>query len=530
MEYLAIVPILAFLIVIHELGHFFAARSVGVTVEEFGLGLPPRVKGWKWRGTLWSLNLLPIGGFVRVKGEDANDREPGSMQNTSPWARMWFLLAGPLMNLLAAIVISIILVATTGTQIEGAFIGRVEPNSPAQQASWQPGDRIVAVDGQDVGSTQDAIDIVNANRGDEITVIIQRGSETLETKVTPRENPPAGQGSTGISFGDGRMSDVRVKSIREDSAAAKAGLQNGDSIIAINGVEIEAMAQAIGIMDAAIGTDISVTYERSGQQTTVQMAVPPASLAVTGVTPESPVANAGLYETDEINSINGKPITTGQQFIGDIVTASNGEVELGYTRHTDDGPVELTATLLVPDVTKLENSQVLANIGLSLLQPSGFNELGIVPVGEVRYESVPMSQVIPEGWHQFTYLISGTVDALRLTFSGGASLDSFVGPIGMGQMTGELLDQAEGNVLPILLNLTMLISISLGLFNLLPIPALDGGRLVFVIIEILRGGKRVPPEKEGAVHMVGMLVLLGLIFFIAFGDVSRIIDGESIFR
>jgi regulator of sigma E protease len=97
-------------------------------------------------------------------------------------------------------------------------------------------------------------------------------------------------------------------------------------------------------------------------------------------------------------------------------------------------------------------------------------------------------------------------------------------------MTGELLDAANGNALPILLNLTMLISISLGLFNLLPIPALDGGRLVFVVLEILRGGKRVPPEKEGAVHMVGMLLLLGLIFVIAFGDINRLIDGESMFR
>ena len=73
---LLIIPILAFLIIAHEFGHFLAARSVGVTVEEFGIGLPPRAKGWRWRGVLWSLNWIPFGGFVRVKGEDANDMSP----------------------------------------------------------------------------------------------------------------------------------------------------------------------------------------------------------------------------------------------------------------------------------------------------------------------------------------------------------------------------------------------------------------------------------------------------------------------
>lgn len=530
MEYLAIVPILAILIVIHELGHFFAARSVGVKVEEFGIGLPPRVKGWRRNGVLWSLNALPIGGFVRVKGEDASDREPGSMQNASPWARGWFLLAGPLANLAAAVILSIVLVATIGVQVEKPFISSVETDSPAQQAGWQPGDRIVSIDGESIDSTSHAIEVVRANVGDEITVVIQRGSETIETSVTPRENPPQGQGSTGITFGDGRFSDVQVDEVRPDTPAAEAGLLPGDRIVEINGIEIEAMAQAIGIMDAHIGQDITLTYERDGERITTEFSVPDASLPVTEVASGSPAARAELYATDEITSVNGEPITTGQAFISTMIEHSGQEVELGFVRTTADGRIDMTTILLVPDIAELERTQVLANLGLSLLQPSGFHELGIEPIGYVSYEPVPGNRVVQEGWNQFTGLITGTVEALRMAFSGGAPLDSFVGPIGMGQMTGELLDAANGNALPILLNLTMLISIALGLFNLLPIPALDGGRLVFVIVEILRGGKRVPPEKEGAVHMIGMILLLGLIFYIAFGDVTRIINGESIFR
>lgn len=529
MEYLAIVPILAFLIVIHELGHFFAARSVGVKVEEFGIGLPPRVKGWRRNGVLWSLNALPIGGFVRVKGEDANDREPGSLHNVSAWARGWFLLAGPLMNLAAAVILSIILVATTGIQVSKPFINSVENESPAQMAGWQPGDRIVSIDGDSIDSTSQAIDVVNANVGDEITVVIQRGDETIETSVTPRENPPQGQGSTGITFGDGRFSNVQVDVVRPDTPAANAGLQPGDQIVSINGTEIEAMAQAIGILDAHIGQDVSLTYERDGEQSTIELTVPEGSLPVTDVTSGSPAARAELYASDEITHVNGEHITTGQAFISTMIDHSGQDVELDFVRTTTDGRVEMSTTLSVPNIADLERTQVLANLGLALLQPSGFHEIGIEPIGYVTYESVPANRIVQEGWGQFTGLITGTVDALQMTFSGGAPLDSFVGPIGMGQMTGELISQANGNVLPVLLNLTMLISIALGLFNLLPIPALDGGRLVFVIIEILRGGKRVPPEKEGAVHMIGMLLLLGLIFYIAFGDISRIISGESIF-
>ena len=530
MEYLAIVPILAFLIVIHELGHFFAARSVGVKVEEFGIGLPPRIKGWRRNGVLWSLNALPIGGFVRVKGEDANDREPGSLHNVSAWARGWFLLAGPLMNLAAAVLISILLVATTGTQVEKPFINSVVPNSPAQQAGWQPGDRIVSIDGDTIDSTTHAIDVVRANVGDEVSVVIQRGGETIETSVTPRENPPQGEGSTGITFGDGRFSDVQVDVVRPGTPAAAAGLQSGDRIVEINGIEIEAMAQAIVMMDAHIGQDVTLTYERDGERTTVEFSVPEGSLPVTEVTPQSPASRAEIYASDEITHVNGEPITTGQDFITTMIANSDQSVELDFVRTTNDGRVDLSTTMNVPNIADLDRTQVLANLGLSLLQPSGFHALGIEPIGFVTYEPVPASQWIPEGWSQFTSLITGTVEGLRMAFSGDAPLDSFVGPIGMGQMTGELIASANGNVLPILLNLTMLISIALGLFNLLPIPALDGGRLVFVIVEILRGGKRVPPEKEGAVHMIGMILLLGLIFYIAFGDVTRIIDGESIFR
>ncbi|HWV23763.1 MAG TPA: site-2 protease family protein, partial [Thermomicrobiales bacterium] len=156
-----------------------------------------------------------------------------------------------------------------------------------------------------------------------------------------------------------------------------------------------------------------------------------------------------------------------------------------------------------------------------------FMASGMSILGEIIYEHVPVSRVIPEGWDQTWYLITGTVDMIRDMATNGVDTSQLTGPIGMGQLTSEVIKNSPDPVWAVA-SLAMLISISLGILNLLPLPALDGGRLMFVILEIVRGGKRIAPEKEGLVHLAGMVLLIGLMFFIAFGDISRIIDGKSI--
>ncbi|HAX25244.1 MAG TPA: RIP metalloprotease RseP, partial [Chloroflexi bacterium] len=110
---------------------------------------------------------------------------------------------------------------------------------------------------------------------------------------------------------------------------------------------------------------------------------------------------------------------------------------------------------------------------------------------------------------------------------GSTSLGDVAGPIGMGQLTSEIISRSAMPLWVTLTNLTIILSLNLALLNLLPLPALDGGRLLFVLIEVLRGGKRVPPEKEGVVHFVGLMLLLTAMFLIAFVDINRIISGSS---
>jgi regulator of sigma E protease len=144
------------------------------------------------------------------------------------------------------------------------------------------------------------------------------------------------------------------------------------------------------------------------------------------------------------------------------------------------------------------------------------------------YERVSAAQAVPEGWNQFWGITSGTIEGLKKMATEGVQRDQLTGPVGMGQLTSELLQRSSAPKWVTLFQITTFISISLGVLNLLPLPALDGGRLLFVIVEILRGGKKIAPEKEGMVHLAGMVILLGLMFFIAFGDVERLFSGTQL--
>jgi regulator of sigma E protease len=133
---LYIVPILAILILVHEIGHFSAARAIGAKVEEFGIGFPPRIKGWMRNGVLWSINWLPFGGFVKVLGDDGKADDPGSINNKTPLQRAFFLVAGSAMNFLLAVVLMIIVVGAQGISQSSIYIATVEPGSPAEAAGW----------------------------------------------------------------------------------------------------------------------------------------------------------------------------------------------------------------------------------------------------------------------------------------------------------------------------------------------------------------------------------------------------------
>ena len=522
---LLIIPILAFLIIAHEFGHFFAARSVGVKVEEFGIGIPPRAKAWRRKGVLWSINWIPFGGFVRVKGEDGRDMSEGSMNTKGPGKRAFFLAAGSAMNFLVAILLSILLVAFQGMPdtTDRVYIADVADGSPAEGAGWLAGDAIHAVDGVEVTSAGQLQALITDQAGEEIDVTVRRGDELIDTALTPRENPPEGEGATGIRIVEGQPSILRVTEVFPGSVAAQAGWLEGDEIVAIDGIPLEAEAQARNILAANVGQEITVAIDRDGEVIETTVTVPEAAITLTQVAPDSPTSDALLYPGDEILAIDGQPVVDGQSFLDLLDDATGSTVPVKIER---EGRT-LTLSLTVPEPDG--EASALVAIGANARAENPYESLGIDGIVGRVYHEIPLSQAVPEGWNQFSEITTGTFSGLRDMVTEGVDPNTLVGPVGMGQMTSELLTQSATPIWVTLTLITIVISVALGVLNLLPLPALDGGRLLFVLIEVLRGGRRISPEKEGLVHLAGMVVLLGLMFFVAYGDVSRLMDGRSIF-
>lgn len=190
---------IAVLIIIHEIGHFLASRLMKVEVEEFGLGLPPRVATlFKYKGTEYTLNALPLGGFVRPKGE--NDPSiAGGLAAASPWVRLGVYFAGPLMNLLLGVLLSILFVYRLGEPVtDKVVIKLVAPESPAATADLRPGDQILMINGEAIDSIEKCQQLISQNLGQPVQLMLLRGEERLQVTLTPRRNPPPNQGAMGV--------------------------------------------------------------------------------------------------------------------------------------------------------------------------------------------------------------------------------------------------------------------------------------------------------------------------------------------
>lgn len=206
-EILQFAGAIAALIIIHELGHFVVARIFKIEVEEFGLGFPPRIvtlfTAW---GTKFSLNWIPLGGFVRPKGEN-DPNVPGGLAAANPWVRLAVLAAGPLSNLLVGVVLYTLIFTRVGMPISTQVqILDVAPNSPAEQAGLLSGDLILAVNDQEITSTSMLERSIRENVERDTLIVFERGGQAHEITLVPRSDPPEGEGAIGIIMTNPRQS------------------------------------------------------------------------------------------------------------------------------------------------------------------------------------------------------------------------------------------------------------------------------------------------------------------------------------
>ncbi len=473
LDILAFVVVIGPLILIHEIGHFVAARMIGVTVLEFGIGFPPRVvKLFTQGGTDFTLNLLPIGGFVRPLGEDmvrpvgdetvdkeriefekrqaeqskSADEEgkakrpikTKSLMEAGPWQRIFFMIAGVGMNLITGFVLFVIVAMSGVPQLVSARVQvlAVAANSPSQQAGLQAGDVITGLNGEKVETSQDIDDLIGNRDAKEIKLVVKRGEQELNINVKPAD--------VALISESGK---VIVTDVSPGSPAATVGLKFGDQIIRVDNQDIKSNNDLLKYNEAHLEQEVTLTYSRNGQTGTVKL------------TPrKSPPAG--------------------------------------------QGPIGASIKTLQTDPA----------YGLQLIDMDPVTRTVPLPFGESLRKGLDDTVKLVKT------VISAPVNIIRGTLSvQDARPVSVVGIAGMaGQVVKNASDNHQGGA-PIL-QFAAIISVAIGITQLLPIPGLDGGRILFVIVELLRG-KPMKPEREGMVHLIGLMLLLGLMAIFVVNDI-----------
>ncbi len=471
------------LIFIHELGHFIMAKMVGITVLEFGIGFPPRITVLFKRGTTeYTLNWLPLGGFVlplgesmvsplpdeeveqqrkRVEtstGEVVEIENPVAVNDVSPGRRILFMLGGPLFNVVAAMLLFAAagLVGIPAIDHTDITVASLSWASPLLGAGVRPGDRIRALDGEPVDFAEDVLDYLNAHADDAITLTVERAGKTLEITL------PAGAwaGADGVlatRLIDG--GDVKVLEVNPDSPAERAGLQ-ADDIVLAGMAETPYPAASLGI--AQIGED-----ENAHTQS---------------LDAHSVYNHADLSRF--IRAATGSPVTLTVLRDGvprhvTIITRANpppGQGATGITISTDY-PITIERETLLPSL--VQGVKATVNVTLRVIE---------API----------------------LILRGDI---------GGEMARPLSIVGISQLGGQFIQESVDVQTPApALEFAALISVALGITNLLPLPALDGGRILFTLIELVRG-KRMDPSREGLIHMIGLVTFMALMILMIVADI-----------
>ncbi|MCZ2153836.1 MAG: RIP metalloprotease RseP [Bryobacterales bacterium] len=266
--------LLGVMIIIHELGHYWAAVLCDVKVDVFSVGFGPRLFGFRRGETDFRFSAILFGGYVKMAGEQPGEGpsdDPRAFSNKPRWQRLLIVFAGPLMNVVLAVGLLtglyMVRYYKPSDSYMHAVIGWVDQGSPAAKAGIEKGDRVIEIDGRKNPSWDDLKEAESFNANRAISVTVERGQGTLKTTVTPTFDDEIGVGSAGWR----EDNDVEVGSVRPGSAAEKAGLQAGDVIVSANGVPIRSSYGLPKLVEANKGNPISLVYERDGTRTTTSI-------------------------------------------------------------------------------------------------------------------------------------------------------------------------------------------------------------------------------------------------------------------
>jgi regulator of sigma E protease len=424
---ISFICVLGFLIFVHELGHYLAARWVGVQVIEFSIGFPPRMVSKLVGKTRYMISWLPLGGYVRLKGQDIDDEDVNDPENYASKTilqRFFILVAGPLMNVFVALLLMPI-VYWIGYDIPAFLVNppiieNVIPNSVADHAGLKTGDQIISIRQQEVTTWKEVQELINTQTDTPIKVAVQRELRTINTTL--------------------------------DTSLIKEQKRVGWGVF----------------MEPRIGY----------------------------VLPGSPASRAGLLVEDRIISINDQPVKKWSEISPLIQSGQGGKLQMVVERGA-----RLQNIILTPQWNENRKYWTIGvNSPVTTISESFINGLRL-------------------GTERNLQLVTATLSFLVKLFSGKATGDNIGGPI----MIAKIVGQAAKSGVSDLINLIAFISIQLGIFNLLPIPALDGGHIFFLLLEKIKGS---PLSKKIRLttQKIGFSLLITMILYISLQDSLRLLN------
>ncbi len=438
--------VLGVLVAFHELGHFLAARWVGVKVLKFSLGFGPKLVGRQVGETEYLVSAIPLGGYVKLFGEEETealtpDDRKRSFAHQSLFGKILIVAAGPGFNFILAYLIFAGWLSTGAPLFVPSFrdltpdIEALMPGSPADAAGLQIGDHVSKVNGQEISTRTELLDAVAKSKGEPLTLEIKRDSQPKTIAVTPIPMPghdqPSGGENDTFYLGVEETPPV-VTAVMNGSPAAAAGFQPGDRVVNIEGRAIHTWSQMTSLVKDNPNKALRVEVLRDGHRTA--LTVTPA--------PDKAVVNGESVEVGKIG-ISG------------------------------------------PGRSLIRSDNPLFALYQGLEATWGWTELTVVGIYK---------------------MIVGDISSKNIG-----------GPLTIANISGEAAAQGASNVV----FLIAILSINLGVLNLLPIPILDGGHLLFFMIEgVLR--KPLGERQRELAQQVGLVLLVGIMIFAFWNDLERI--------
>lgn len=463
--------VLSVIIIIHEFGHFIVAKANGITVVEFSLGFGPKLLHFKKGETEYCLKLLPFGGACIMLGQDFIESMSDDDDDNDDKKDLEKHINGEYSD------------GNASSKDAGSYMsGKVLEN---------------ALDnGYDMSKS-----FANKSVWSRIAVIA----------AGPIFNFILAFVCAIVIIGSIGYDPCTVDVIYDNSPAAQAGLQQGDKIVKVNNQGITFYRDYSFYRYYHADKEMKITYVRDGEKYTTTLTpeyvkqekyqmgiIITENCMISSVSDNTPASRAGIKSKDIIKSINGVEMTNNTQ-ITEAITSCNGQ-QLDVVVVRDGKEVNLKVT---PEYVENESYY------------TGFACYGartkLSPMGTIKY-----------AFCEVGYSINTVIKSLGMMFTGQVGVNDLMGPVGTVSAMSDIVEESKADgtfyVFLNLLNLAGLISANLGVMNLLPIPALDGGRLVFLILEVLRG-KPVKKEHEGMVHFIGMILLVILMVYIMFKDI-----------